>query len=1412
MKKELMRFCLSLAFLLFAGLGASAQEPYAVLSDDNTTLTFYYDDNKASRNGMSVHSGSEWNGQKENITTVVFDASFADCTTLTSTAYWFYGCTSLTTITGISNLKTDNVTDMSYMFSDCSNLTSLDLSNFNTANVDYMGEMFYGCSGLKYLDVSRFVTENVREMDGMFAGCSSLTSLDVSKFNTADVTSMSSMFAGCSSLTSLDVSMFNTENVTDMNYMFGNCSSLITIYCNDAWSCTNSSSMFSGCNSLVGAISYDYNKTDATYANPTTGYFTAKPVPYAVLSDDNKTLTFYYDMNKASRGGMSVGPFGTYSSSGWNNQIDYITSVVFDESFANYNELTSTAYWFCYLWNLSTITGLNNLRTDNVSDMRCMFYQCSKLTSLDVSKFNTEKVTDMSEMFYRCNRLKTIYCNDAWNCAESNNMFYGCTSLVGAISYDTGKTDATYANPATGYFTVVSTSATPYAALSESNTVMTFYYDKNKASRGGMDIGPFENSWTADWIDLSYNITTVVFDESFANYNELISTAYWFDGFSNLKTIIGMENLKTDNVTDMKNMFDHCSMLTSLDLRNFNTANVTDMSGMFIGCSSLVSIYCKDTWNCSKSTLMFYGCTSLVGAISYDSNKTDVTYANPNTGYFTPDQSASFPYAVLSEDNTTLTFYYDGNKESRGGMDVGPFKYSWYAGWDEQRTNITAVVFDESFANCTSLTSTAYWLYGCKNLTTITGISNLKTDNVTDMGYMFAFCSGLTSLDVSKFSTSNVTNMKYMFGGCSGLTSLDVSNFNTANVTDMSSMFYNCSKLKTICCKDAWTCTDSDGMFHGCTSLTGAISYDTGKTDATYANPTTGYFTDPNASYPYAVLSEDNTTLTFYYDKNKYSRDGMGVGPFSYSSYKEWDKNSTKITTVVFDESFADYDELTSTAYWFNGCYNLTTITGVGNLKTDNVTDMGYMFAFCFGLTSLDVSKFNTANVTNMDNMFAGCSSLTSLDVSNFNTSNVSNMSCMFRSCYALETIYCDDAWICEESTDMFADCTSLVGAISYDSNKSDATYANPTTGYFTETGIIKETYAVLSEDKTTLTFYYDQNKESRGGMDVGLFDSEENRGWNDYSSTITSVVFDASFAVCTTLAGTAYWFYNCTNLSTITGISNLRTYNVIDMSFMFYNCSKLTSLDLSKFNTANVIGMHYLFYNCSGLTSLDVSNFNTTNVTNMNSMFAGCSGLTSLDVSNLNTENVKGMGYMFSGCSGLTSLNVARFNTANVTSMNSMFAGCSNLTTIYCNDSWNCSKSSKMFDGCTSLVGAISYDGTKTDATYANPTTGYFTQCLVLDEGYFVVGSNPNTGLEYDFDNAVEFNYDKLSGRYIATIGKKDAYVSQIMISTVRGDDDEFKSHTLKPEGTITDDPYNWLVYIPSSNAVASFFISSVR
>ncbi len=375
-------------------------------------------------------------------------------------------------------------------------------------------------------------------------------------------------------------------------------------------------------------------------------------------------------------------------------------------------------------------------------------------------------------------------------------------------------------------------------------------------------------------------------------------------------------------------------------------------------------------------------------------------------------------YAVLSDNNTVLTFYYDNQKAERGGMDLGPFTISYdqdshrinvNSGWDEQRENITNVVFDASFAGCTTLTSTNYWFYGLENLSSITGISFLKTDNVTDMSSMFSGCSSLTSLDVTGFKTDNVTNMGSMFYGCSSLMSLDVTGFKAGNVTNLSGMFSGCSGLTSLDVTGFKTdnVTNMVCMFQGCSSLT---SLDV-----------TGFKTD-NVTDMYRMFSGCS-----------------GLTSLDVTGFKT--------------------DNVTNMSYMFDRCSGLTSLDVTG-FKTDNVTNMSYMFNRCSGLTSLDVTGFKTDNVTSMTVMFSGCSDLTSLDLSGFKTDNVTEMGYMFSHSSGLTTIYVGSGWSINAVTKgegMFADCTSLVGGNGtvYDDAHTYYTYAhidggtdNP--GYFT--------------------------------------------------------------------------------------------------------------------------------------------------------------------------------------------------------------------------------------------------------------------------------------------------------------------------------------------------------------------------
>ena len=312
----------------------------------------------------------------------------------------------------------------------CTNYSSIKNIVFDESFKTYaptsLSEFFNGCetletiSGLEYLN-----TAKVTNMSFMFYGCSALTSLDLTNFNTAKVTDMSYMFYGCSALTSLDLTNFNTAKVKFMDNMFNGCSALTTIYASDKFVTDNvsyGSDMFTGCKSLKD---YSESKTDHTFANcGTTGYFT--PVfDYAEFATG--TLTFRRSLSK---------PAGAYdlnegnNEPGWLTQKENIYKVVFDASFAKARP-TSCYKWF-WSCDVTQIEGIENLNTEEVTNMHSMFSGCLYLTSLDVSKFDTQKVEDMSDMFASCTDLESLNVSnfDTQKVKDMNDMFYNCTGLT----------------------------------------------------------------------------------------------------------------------------------------------------------------------------------------------------------------------------------------------------------------------------------------------------------------------------------------------------------------------------------------------------------------------------------------------------------------------------------------------------------------------------------------------------------------------------------------------------------------------------------------------------------------------------------------------------------------------------------------------------------------------------------------------------------------------------------------------------------------------------------------------------------------------------------------------------------------------------------------------------------------------
>jgi surface protein len=328
-------------------------------TDDTTTNTLYIQGN----GGVTANYDSNHLFYQFRKLTEIENINLLDTSNVTNMWYMFRECSSLTSL-DVSKFDTSNVTNMSSMFSECNSLTNLDVSNFNTSKIKNMGYMFSGCSRLTSLDVSNFNTSKVTSMYDMFEDCSGLTSLDVSNFNTSQVTSMNSMFSGCKGLTSLDVSKFDTSQVTDMNAMFSGCNSLTSLDVSifDTSQVKNMRSMFRSCTNLTNLDVSNFDTSQVTDMN-------------AMFSGCNSLTS------------LDVSNFDTSNVTIMNSMFSYCNNLA--------------------------ILNLGNFNTSQVTNMDNMFLYCQRLTSLDFRKATFDKVTSYTDMFNGTSSTINIITKDA---------------------------------------------------------------------------------------------------------------------------------------------------------------------------------------------------------------------------------------------------------------------------------------------------------------------------------------------------------------------------------------------------------------------------------------------------------------------------------------------------------------------------------------------------------------------------------------------------------------------------------------------------------------------------------------------------------------------------------------------------------------------------------------------------------------------------------------------------------------------------------------------------------------------------------------------------------------------------------------------------------------------------------------
>ena len=631
--------------------------------------------------------------------------------------HMFFSLSTITAIDFNNSVNTAKVTNMSYMFNNCSALESLNVSSFNTAKVTNMSYMFSHCETLTSLNVSSFNTSNVTKMDGMFSYCKTLTSLDLNNFNTPKVMDMGNMFNTCSALESLNLSSFNTEKVINMSFMFQDCSSLESLNVS-SFNTANvmfMNHMFSRCSSLTSLDLSNFNTTN---------------------------VTKMYNM------------FNNCSS---------LTSL--DLSNFNTSKVTTMASMFDGCTKLTSLN-VSSFNTANVTDMSYMFNYCQKLTSLNVSSFNTANVTDMKSMFFNCESLSSL---DLSSFDFNGVKILGDPQSFSQMFTDLGEKAAKRPIPVyvtmAGYnvlseeSTSINNSYAKYMVLCELpkgnsfNSAVNYFLNGNTLTKIKF-VAKSSNTNTSNPISDSgaymvANGETLEIHTSAAQFMFNEDCNHMFSSLSTITAINFYDCINTAKVTNMSYMFNNCSSLTSLDLSSFNFDRVTDFSGMFTDLGK----------NAVNKPIPVY-----VTQAGYDilmSKSTGVDGSNaeyalacelPTGGEF---KSAVETFLQSNSSLTKIKFVTNSDNTDENNQ-IGTSGAYMVANGEtlEIHTSAAQFMFNE---DCNSMFA------DLSNITAIDFNDCVNTAKVTIMSYMFYDCFALTSLDLSSFDFKENVVLTSMF-------------------------------------------------------------------------------------------------------------------------------------------------------------------------------------------------------------------------------------------------------------------------------------------------------------------------------------------------------------------------------------------------------------------------------------------------------------------------------------------------------------------------------------------------------------------------------------------------------------------------------------------------------------------------
>ena len=641
------------------------------------------------------------------------------------------------------------VTNMWGMFSSCSSLTWLDLSNWDTSNVMSMWWMFYWCKNLKSLNLSWWNFEKINAVNfvGMLFGESSSAAVtqlkDLNLTNTKFSWSMERAFYHMGYLENLILDGVDTSKVTNMSYMIYECSSLtwLNLSSFDTSNVTNMACMFEWSNKLQSLDVSSFNTSNVTGMYQMFKYYN-----WTSLDLSNFDTSKVINMNAIFA---------------WCRDLENLNLSWWD-----FRKVATTNWWHTdglmyKLW----FYGWDKLRKLNMTNAKFTwsllraFDDLNKLEEIKLDWVNTEWVTNMSYMFDDCRSLKNLDVSsfDTSNVTDMSYMFFYCNSLtwLDLSNFDTSK--------------VINMSCM-FDNCSELKSLNLDNWNLSElTSYGGMfsSANSLEKVLARNWV-IPRRPVTLWCEES-----QLCASGLEMD----------VSNWNLSNTRDLSRLFANSRAKEIKWLDTWNTSSITWMYYMFGNCKlTWLDLSSWDTSNLQNYTVMFNGCTSLetLNLDWWDLRKIVISnYINNGVLVNTPKlKKLSAKWWKLPEN------FYDWISRYWGNSSIEEIDVS---NWDLSQTKVLD------------------WLFWDSKVKVIKWLDTWDTSNVTVMSELFSNCSNLTWLDLSTWDTSNVTTMGAMFSWCNSLENLNLDNWKINNSSStIWSMFKGDNNIKTISLKN-WT-------------------------------------------------------------------------------------------------------------------------------------------------------------------------------------------------------------------------------------------------------------------------------------------------------------------------------------------------------------------------------------------------------------------------------------------------------------------------------------------------------------------------------------------------------------------------------------------------------------------------------